>query len=257
MSSSPSSKLVSALLSKKNKPDKDNDQDDAEALLLKDEEAGMAKLDESIDNPCHGVFLSSARGARNIVRMSSDQQQQQPQPTSAVSLIITAARSLCPKQPSEEEKSLTLDVHSETTTEEDCDAFFERILPGLTVESPSVKRIYIALDDNATQNIKPVILPFAKFLKKYLSVDRSGGGGGVLVHCVLGKSRSVALVAGYLMFASCTTNVMMLADAMDIIRKARPVADVNPCFGAQLFALWRREVFARKDNGNEEGEKVS
>eukprot|EP00755_Sulcionema_specki_P036056 Sspe_Gene.106195::Locus_83443_Transcript_1_1_Confidence_1.000_Length_802::g.106195::m.106195 len=59
--------------------------------------------------------------------------------------------------------------------------------------------------------------------------------GGVVVHCHQGKSRSVTVVASYLM----KTQGITLEAAMDLIRKQRPQADPNAGFIAQLYRYQR------------------
>lgn len=252
-------------------------------------------LSETIDSPCRGVFLSSARAAADINKLHE----------LGITLIVTAARSLirnwqdrvddyydhdnnerisgnthC-KNETIENSALVLDVTAETK-ETRCLEFFEIALAryqlhrqkkvgknqlGTTNEveevasataaasttmqeryskNPiSIFRIGIALDDNANQNIKPVIRPFAWFLNQILSATRTTtetNDNKVLVHCVQGVSRSVALVAGYMMFATCHQSGAAaprpLQDVAAEIAAVRPIAAVNPCFGAQLFSLW-------------------
>ncbi|WIA28283.1 hypothetical protein OEZ86_010836 [Tetradesmus obliquus] len=62
------------------------------------------------------------------------------------------------------------------------------------------------------------------------------GGGAVLVHCHEGKSRSVALLLGYLMLSRQHT----LAAALAHIRSVRPEACPNAGFMLQLLALDRQ-----------------
>jgi predicted protein tyrosine phosphatase len=250
--------------------------EDEETLLLQNEEEGMSRLDENIDcvstsstssSSSGRIFISSARGARNVMMRSNGTDIQvniilgENNNNNEVtkinkdffSLVITAARSLLPKQPTSEEQFLTLDVVSKKTTEEDCSAFFERILPVLVERCNNNKvlsRIYIALDDNPSQDIRPVILPFAKFLAQYLKLT-AATNSSILCHCVLGKSRSVALIAGYLMFGAEDGKLLMLADALDMIRKTRNKAEVNPVFGAAMFALWAKAVKKERERKRE------
>lgn len=53
---------------------------------------------------------------------------------------------------------------------------------------------------------------------------------GVLVHCVYGQSRSVAVVTAYLMSSG-----MSFADALNLVAVRRPCLSINPGFLAQLF----------------------
>ncbi|KAL0388659.1 UNVERIFIED_CONTAM: Dual specificity protein phosphatase 1 [Sesamum radiatum] len=55
-------------------------------------------------------------------------------------------------------------------------------------------------------------------------------GGGVLVHCFAGRSRSVTVVVGYLMFK----NGMSFTEALQYVKTKRPVASPNSGFMLQL-----------------------
>nr|XP_027116202.1 dual specificity protein phosphatase 1-like isoform X1 [Coffea arabica] len=55
-------------------------------------------------------------------------------------------------------------------------------------------------------------------------------GGGVLVHCFMGRSRSVTVVVAYLM----KKHGMSLSQALEHVRNKRPVASPNPGFMSQL-----------------------
>ncbi|GAB4851138.1 Dual specificity protein phosphatase 1 [Ancistrocladus abbreviatus] len=55
-------------------------------------------------------------------------------------------------------------------------------------------------------------------------------GGGVLVHCFAGKSRSVTVVVAYLM----KMHGMSLNEALKYVRSKRPQASPNPGFMEQL-----------------------
>ncbi|KAL6581796.1 hypothetical protein OROMI_005810 [Orobanche minor] len=60
-------------------------------------------------------------------------------------------------------------------------------------------------------------------------------GGGVLVHCVAGRSRSVTVLVAYLMFK----NGSSLSEAMQHVKLIRPVASPNPGFMLQLHEYER------------------
>ncbi|CAN1280488.1 Dual specificity protein phosphatase 1B [Linum perenne] len=55
-------------------------------------------------------------------------------------------------------------------------------------------------------------------------------GGGVLVHCFMGVSRSVTIVVAYLM----KKHYMTLSQALQHVRSRRPQANPNPGFISQL-----------------------
>ncbi|KAL4398154.1 hypothetical protein HN51_002759 [Arachis hypogaea] len=60
--------------------------------------------------------------------------------------------------------------------------------------------------------------------------DAKMHGGGVLVHCFAGKSRSVTVVVAYLM----KTRGMSLSEALQHVKSRRPLASPNPGFIRQL-----------------------
>eukprot|EP01060_Flectonema_neradi_P040216 TRINITY_DN9081_c0_g2_i1.p1 TRINITY_DN9081_c0_g2~~TRINITY_DN9081_c0_g2_i1.p1 ORF type:complete len:194 (+),score=27.20 TRINITY_DN9081_c0_g2_i1:87-668(+) len=81
--------------------------------------------------------------------------------------------------------------------------------------------------------------------------------GGVLVHCHQGKSRSVTIIASYLI----KNNNMDLQQAMETIRAARPQADPNAGFIAQLLKYQRtlkeqrsKEPSSEVAGGSKEGD---
>jgi dual specificity phosphatase 12 len=57
-------------------------------------------------------------------------------------------------------------------------------------------------------------------------------GGGVLVHCAGGRSRSAAIIAAFLM----STHNMSFDEALAECVKARDLVNVNPGFQIQLHA---------------------
>lgn len=97
-------------------------------------------------------------------------------------------------------------------------------------QSPVAVQRYAAafLDDNDEQ-LLDAALPSAF---RFLDAAR-GAQARVLVHCVVGKSRSVAVVLAY-MIARCD---MSLLDAWRAVRKARPLAQPNANFLRQLMSL--------------------
>ncbi|KAJ7468029.1 hypothetical protein FB451DRAFT_1369092 [Mycena latifolia] len=104
-------------------------------------------------------------------------------------------------------------------------------------------RHQILLDDTAEADILVHFMPAITFIQAELDKGR-----GVLVHCQAGMSRSVTIVAAYLMY---TQNIDPAA-ALDIIRKARPNVEPNPGFLLQLeifhnaaFKISRRDKTTR------------
>ncbi|KAJ7185749.1 hypothetical protein C8R46DRAFT_982515 [Mycena filopes] len=86
-------------------------------------------------------------------------------------------------------------------------------------------RHQILLDDTEEQDVLVHFIPAITFIQSELDKGR-----GVLVHCQAGMSRSVTLVAAYLMY---TQNIDPQA-ALDVIRNARPNVEPNPGFLLQL-----------------------
>ncbi|KAJ7778113.1 hypothetical protein B0H16DRAFT_1405873 [Mycena metata] len=104
-------------------------------------------------------------------------------------------------------------------------------------------RHQILLDDTEEQDVLVHFIPAITFIQAELDKGR-----GVLVHCQAGMSRSVTLVAAYLMY---TQNINPQA-ALDVIRTARPNVEPNPGFLLQLeifhnaaFKISRRDKTTR------------
>jgi dual specificity phosphatase 12 len=66
-------------------------------------------------------------------------------------------------------------------------------------------------------------------------------GGGVFVHCAMGKSRSATLVVAYLMWRFQVGWVR----ALEMVCEGRPVCDPNPGFKEQL-EVWERMLVERR-----------
>ncbi|KAI0716371.1 hypothetical protein C8Q76DRAFT_647342 [Earliella scabrosa] len=86
-------------------------------------------------------------------------------------------------------------------------------------------RHQINIDDTETADILQHFVPSITFIQSEL--DK---GYGVLVHCQAGMSRSVAIVAAYLM----VTQALDPDGALEVIRKARPDVQPNEGFMRQL-----------------------
>ncbi|KAL8970682.1 MAG: hypothetical protein Q9183_001401 [Haloplaca sp. 2 TL-2023] len=84
----------------------------------------------------------------------------------------------------------------------------------------------IDLDDDEDADIIQHFPASNAFIREALR-----GGGGVLVHCAMGKSRSATLIIAYLLSnqISQTPN-----EALLLLRQARPMAEPNPGFWSQL-----------------------
>ncbi|XP_050373982.1 dual specificity protein phosphatase 1 isoform X2 [Argentina anserina] len=80
----------------------------------------------------------------------------------------------------------------------------------------------------------------------YKVLNEAKRSGGVLVHCFVGKSRSVTIVLAYLM----KRHGMSLNEALEHVRSRRPQASPNAGFISQL------QVFERSIHANEENKKL-
>ncbi|KAF8186844.1 hypothetical protein K438DRAFT_1595981 [Mycena galopus ATCC 62051] len=100
-------------------------------------------------------------------------------------------------------------------------------------------RHQILLDDTEETDVLIHFIPAITFIQAELDKGR-----GVLVHCQAGMSRSVTIVAAYLMY----TEKIDTEAALDIIRQARPNIDPNPGFLQQL-EIFHKAAFkiSRKD----------
>jgi len=74
------------------------------------------------------------------------------------------------------------------------------------------------------------------FLKAYQFIEKAGAEGSILVHCEKGKSRSTAIVIGYLMMKN---KHIRLRDAYDLVRQYRNIAQPNVGFMLELENLER------------------
>lgn len=74
--------------------------------------------------------------------------------------------------------------------------------------------------------------------------ERKDGGGGVFVHCAMGKSRSATLVVAYLMWKYGLSP----EKALDQLCEGRPVCDPNPGFKEQL-EVWGRMCREKTEEG--------
>ncbi|KAJ7204785.1 hypothetical protein GGX14DRAFT_459753 [Mycena pura] len=94
-------------------------------------------------------------------------------------------------------------------------------------------RHQILLDDTEDADVLVHFIPAITFIQAELDKGR-----GLLVHCQAGMSRSVTIVAAYLMYSQRIDP----QEALDVIRKARPNIDPNPGFLLQLD-IFHKAVF--------------
>jgi len=94
-----------------------------------------------------------------------------------------------------------------------------------------IKYLTFYLKDSRSENIECVFYEAGAFIESAKQQN-----GRVLVHCVQGVSRSVALCISYLIFKHEYT----FNKAYDHIRKVREIASPNPAFWAQLLNFQAR-----------------
>ncbi len=90
----------------------------------------------------------------------------------------------------------------------------------------SVEYLYVPLLDNQSQSIADVFKVSNAFIGKALQDPNAR----VLVHCMVGASRSATLVAAYIMSETGFNS----AHVLDIIKQKRPIINPNPYFREQL-----------------------
>ncbi|RDW91480.1 putative tyrosine phosphatase YVH1 [Coleophoma crateriformis] len=89
----------------------------------------------------------------------------------------------------------------------------------------------IEVDDVDDENLLGEFENSGAWIEKALKDGKDGKPGKVLVHCAMGKSRSVAIVIAYLLRKYPHHTV---ATALGLIRQSRPIAEPNDGFMAQL-----------------------
>ncbi|KAL8935372.1 MAG: hypothetical protein Q9216_005461 [Gyalolechia sp. 2 TL-2023] len=92
-------------------------------------------------------------------------------------------------------------------------------------------RLVIDVDDDEGADIIQHFPASNAFIQEGLD-----GGGGVLVHCAMGKSRSATLILAYLL---STSQLLTPISALMHLRLARPIAEPNPGFMDQLHLYHR------------------
>ncbi|KAF2247397.1 phosphatases II [Trematosphaeria pertusa] len=102
--------------------------------------------------------------------------------------------------------------------------------PLLQEKFAHLKHFHIRADDHPNENL----LRHFSATNAYVDAALSNGGG-VFVHCAMGKSRSAALVVAYLMWKY----QLGPATALEQLCEGRPVCEPNVGFREQL-AVWER-----------------
>jgi dual specificity phosphatase 12 len=98
------------------------------------------------------------------------------------------------------------------------------------LKSQNYTHLVIPIEDDPNENLLQHFDQMTAFIDGALE-----GGGGVFVHCAMGKSRSAAAVVAYLMWKfgygrDC---------ALEMVCEGRPVCSPNPGFMEQL-EVWER-----------------
>jgi len=110
------------------------------------------------------------------------------------------------------------------------------------------KYLTIAVDDTADSDILNAFWGAREFILQGMGE----AGGGVLVHCKAGISRSVSVVMAFLMWEQG----LSFAEALLMVQRARPQARPNAGFEKQLHRL-EGQIQQRKQNNNNALEKES
>jgi dual specificity phosphatase 12 len=112
-----------------------------------------------------------------------------------------------------------------------------------------LKHFHVRADDHPNENLLQHFEAAVRYIDAALQdvnqSEEEGSGGGVFVHCAMGKSRSATLVVAYLMWKYQLDPVT----ALEQLCEGRPVCDPNPGFKEQL------EVWARMCKTGDEEEK--
>jgi atypical dual specificity phosphatase len=97
----------------------------------------------------------------------------------------------------------------------------------------------LVLSDSPSSNMTQHFVSTCVFIKKALDENPDAP---VLVHCYMGISRSCTIVCAYLILEYG----MSLGDALDLIRKHRPICSPNTGFMEQL-RLWKHFLHPEKE----------
>ncbi|KAI5291389.1 tyrosine protein phosphatase yvh1 [Ascosphaera atra] len=93
---------------------------------------------------------------------------------------------------------------------------------------------HVPVDDMSDEDILQHIPGAIKFIE-----DGLKAGGGVLVHCAAGKSRSATICIAYLL--SRQGGALSPAEALQMVRKTRPLCEPNEGFMEQLELFTKME----------------
>jgi dual specificity phosphatase 12 len=114
--------------------------------------------------------------------------------------------------------------------------------PLLQAKFAHLKHFHVRVEDHPNENLLQHFSAANAYIDEGLR-----GGGGVFVHCAMGKSRSATFVVAYLMWRDGVT----WERGLERLCEGRPVCDPNPGFKEQLEVYGRMlsaadEVESRK-----------
>lgn len=93
------------------------------------------------------------------------------------------------------------------------------------------EHLNVDVDDVEDENLLGEFERTGSWIENALKVSKNGKKGSVLVHCAMGKSRSVTVMIAYLLRQYPHHTV---SSALSLIRESRPIAEPNEGFMAQL-----------------------
>lgn len=111
-----------------------------------------------------------------------------------------------------------------------------------------LKHFHIRAEDHPNADLLQYFERGVRYIDQALSSKHGETGGGVFVHCAMGKSRSATLVCAYLIWKYNLSP----AAALEQLCEGRPICDPNPGFKEQL-EVWSK--ICRAD-GEEEKRKL-
>ncbi|KAH7377377.1 protein-tyrosine phosphatase-like protein [Pyrenochaeta sp. MPI-SDFR-AT-0127] len=115
--------------------------------------------------------------------------------------------------------------------------------PLLQEKFSHLKHFHIRADDHPNENLLQYFGEGVKYIDQAI---KQNAGGGVFVHCAMGKSRSATLVVAYLMWKYRLDP----ATALEQLCEGRPVCDPNPGFKEQL-QVWEKMCTSESEDAKQ------
>jgi hypothetical protein len=175
-----------------------------------------------VDEVCPGVYVCSARAVRSLDGLIER----------GVGLIINSAASVTPNAESKVVLTSSGSDAPQVLTPEATVAVVDASIAAKA--SGAVATVWLKLQDDPTQILAPYFEPVARIIGSAVRA-----GVGVVVHCLMGVSRSVSLVAGY-MIINRVGGLTSLQSVLAQIKEGRSVAQPQPTFCIELFKLERK-----------------